>query len=54
MHAFVPDLRPLLDDRQDEEAEDQDREPELDREPDPLAPRRLGPEPGACFADSVK
>ena len=51
---FVLDFRPIVDDRQDQEAEDHDRQPELDREPDPLAARRAGAEPGPGFADPMK
>jgi hypothetical protein len=54
MDALVLDLRPLVDDREDEEAEDDEREPELDRQSDPLAAGRLRSEPGAGFADPVK
>src|SRR5262249_45944324 len=51
---LVLDFRPLLDHRQDEEAEDQDGDAELDREPDPFAARRAGPEPRAGFADPME
>ena len=54
MDAFALDLRPLVDDGQDEEAEDDDGEPDLQREAHPFAAGRSGPESRACFAESVE
>ena len=53
MDALVLDLRPLVDDGEDEEAEDDDRDAELDREADALAARRPGAEAGAGFAEPM-
>ncbi len=52
--ALVLDLRPLVDDGEDEEAEDDDRDAELDREADALAARRPGADPRAGLADPVQ
>ena len=54
MNAFVLNLRPLVDDGEDEEAEDQRREPDLQGEPDFAAARGLFPEPGSDLADAVQ
>ena len=57
---FALDLRPLVDDGEDEEAEDDDGEADLQRQAHPLAARGLGPEfapaspsrwrSGCCFS----
>ena len=54
MDALVLDLRPLVDDGEDEEAEYDQGEAELDRQPDPFALGRFRSEPGAGLADPVK
>ena len=43
MHAFALDLRPLVDDGEDEEAEDENREADLQSKPHPLAAGGLVP-----------
>ena len=48
------DLRPLVDDGEDEEAEDQDGEADLEGEADPAAARRAGPELRSGLADPVQ
>ena len=51
---FALDLRPLVDDGEDEEAEDDHGEAELERKPQPAAARRLGPEPRPGLTDPVQ
>ena len=52
--AFVLDLRPLVDDGEDEEAEDEHGEAELQGEAYPAAARRAGAEPRAGLTDPVQ
>ena len=52
--AFALDLRPLVDDGEDEEAEDEHGEPDLQRQAHAAAARRAGPEPSPGLADSVE
>ena len=54
MDALGLDLRPLADHRQHQEAEDEQRDSELDRELHPLAARRPGAESGARVAYPVQ
>ena len=54
MDAFALDLRPLVDDGEDEEAEDDDGEPDLQGEAHPFAAGWLGPESRPCFTDPVE
>jgi hypothetical protein len=54
VHAFVLDLRPLIDDGQDEEAEDDDRETDLQRKAHALAARGFGPEFRPCFTEPME
>ena len=53
MDALVLDLGPLVDHGEDEEAEDEDRDAELDRQPHAFAARRLGAEFRAGLADAM-
>ena len=54
MDPFALDLRPLVDDGEDEEAEDDYREPDLQGEPHPFAAGWLGPELRPCVTDPVE
>jgi hypothetical protein len=54
MHAFVLDLRPLVDDGEDEEAENHDREADLQSKAYALASRGLGPDLGPCVTEPVE
>ena len=54
MDTLVLDLRPLVDDREDEEPEDQQGETDLEGEPDFAAARGLPPELRSSLAYSVK
>jgi hypothetical protein len=50
VNAFALDLRPLVDDREDEKAEDQDNQADLKGEANPAAARRARPEPRSRLA----
>ena len=54
MNAFALDLRPLVDDGEDQEAEDDRREADLEGEADAAAARRTGPEPRSGLAHAVQ
>ena len=53
MDALVLDLRPLVDHGEDEEAEDDEGDAELDRQPHALAARGPGSEFRPGLADAV-
>ena len=53
MDPLVLDLRPLTDDGEDEEAEDEHRDTELQRQAQPFAARRPGADPRARIAYPV-
>jgi hypothetical protein len=52
--SFALDLRPLFDDRPDEEAEDDDRKPELEGDPHFAAARWLPPDFRPGLTDPVQ
>ena len=54
MDPLVLDLAPLVDDREDEEAEDDDGEAELQRQPHALAARWAGADLGPSLSDAVQ
>ena len=54
MDAFALDLRPLVDDGEDEEAEDEHGQADLQGQANPAASRRLGPELRPRLAEPVQ
>ena len=54
VHALALDLRPLVDDGEDQEAEDDDGEADLQRKAHPLAAGWLGADTGPCISQPME